>query len=167
MHGRAGSGASDQAQRPERLMFCCSSSNGSQPPEPHRSSNWRRRPIPKRSKNTWKGHRRSGTRKRLSSTGWAFAARNWLWRQARGRFAPSSEYRVLSGPAYGVKKPAFHGAQGDSQGGHPLESYFSLLNFLFVEKKKFRPRMHGRAGSGASDQAQRPARLRPERHCLT
>ena len=25
---------------------------------------------------------------------------------------------------------------GDSQGGHPLESYFSLLNFLFVEKKK-------------------------------
>ena len=29
---------------------------------------------------------------------------------------------------------------GDSQGGHPLESYFSLLNFLFVEKKrKFRP----------------------------
>ena len=53
---------------------------------------------------------------------------------------------------------------GDSQGGHPLESYFSLLNFLFVEKKrKFRPRMHGRAGSGASDQAQRPERLRSER----
>ena len=25
---------------------------------------------------------------------------------------------------------------GDSQGGHPLESYFSLLNFLFVEKKE-------------------------------
>ena len=52
---------------------------------------------------------------------------------------------------------------GDSQGGHPLESYFSLLNFLLSKKRKFRPRMHGRAGSGASDQAQRPERLWSER----